>query len=62
MTKKIVFENEETKKVSTKKPTVINRVTNRKALGSSPITSDNEITNDDFAKKIEEAKKKIVWW
>ena len=61
MTKKIVFENEETKKVTTTKPTVVNRVTSRKALGSSPITSDNEITNDDFAKKIEEAKKKIVW-
>lgn len=61
MTKKIVFENEETKKVTTKKPAVVNRVTSRKALGSSPITSDNELTNDDFAKSIEEAKKKIVW-
>ena len=60
MAKKIVIE--ETKTVTTKKPTVVNRVTSRKALGSSPITSDNEVTNDSFAKQIKESKNKIVWF
>lgn len=56
---------EETKKVTSKKPTVNNRLTaanNRKALGSSPLKSDNQVTSEDFAKKIQEAKKKIVWF